>query len=78
MVRRLRDDGTVEMLIEAASCVVDRQSKSGWAEGPAKVTCGKTVLSGRGVYFTSAESYVKIFEETSVDLQGLKFEGVGR
>ena len=74
-VRRFKPDGTQEACIEAGNCVVDRFSKSGWAEGPAKVTHGKTTFRGRGVYFSSPEGYVKVLEGTDVDSQDLKFGG---
>ena len=74
-VRRFKPDGTLEARIEAKSCVVDRFSKSGWAEGPATLVHGKTTFRGKGVYFSSPEAYVKVFERTDVDSQDLKFGG---
>ena len=74
-VRRFKPDGTLEAMIEAKNCVVDRFSKSGWAEGPAKVTHGKTTFRGRGIYFSSSDEYVKVLEGTDVDSQDLKFGG---
>ena len=74
-VRRFKEDGRLEALIEAKNCVVDRFSKSGWAEGSAKVSHGKTTFRGRGVYFSSPEAYVKVFERADVDSQDLKFGG---
>ena len=74
-VRRFRPDGRLEARIEAKSCVVDRFSKSGWAEGPATVVHDQTTFRGRGVYFSSSEGYVKVFEQTDVDSQDLKFGG---
>ena len=74
-VRRFKPDGTIEALVEAKNCVVDRFSKSGWAEGLATVTHGKTVFKGMGVYFSSPEGYVKVVERTDVDSKDLKFGG---
>ena len=74
-VRRFKPDGTLEAKIEAKNCVVDRFSKSGWAEGLATVTHGKTVFKGVGVYFSSPEGYVKVVERTDVDSKDLKFGG---
>ena len=62
-------------MIEAQNCVVDRFSKSGWAEGPATLVHGKTTFRGKGVYFSSPEAYVKVFEGADVDSQDLKFGG---
>ena len=74
-VRRFKPDGTLEAKIEAKNCVVDRFSKSGWAEGLATVTHGKTVFKGEGVYFSSPEGYVRVVERTDVDSKDLKFGG---
>ena len=74
-VRRFKPDGTLEAFIEAKNCVIARISKSGWAEGAATVVHGKTTFKGRGVYFSSPEAYVKVFEGADVDSQDLKFGG---
>ena len=75
-VRRFKPDGTLEARIEAKNCVVDRFSKSGWAEGQATVTHGKTVFRGKGIYFSSPEAYVKVFFGSDVESTDLKFGGV--
>lgn len=75
MVRRFKPDGTLEAYIEAKNCVVDRFSKSGWAEGPASVVHGKTTLRGKGVYFSSPEAYVRVLESSEVESLDLKFGG---
>ena len=75
-VKRFKKDGTQEAMIEAQNCVVDRFSKSGWAEGAATVTHGKTVFRGNGVYFSSPEAYVKVFDDVRVDSKDLKFGGL--
>ena len=77
VVRKFGPEGEVETHIDARSCVVDRFSKSGWAEGPARVQQGKTDLSGRNVYFSSPESYVRVFDGADMKTEGAKPEGVG-
>ena len=72
-VRQNAADGSVAGRIEAASCVVDRNSRSGWAEGAAKVTYGKSVLTGSGVFFSAPESYVKVFDGAAIESDDLKF-----
>ena len=66
-IRRFREDGTQESLVEAASCVVDRTTKSGWAEGPARVVQGKTSFRGEDVYFSSPEEYVRVFRNADLE-----------
>ena len=75
-IRKFKSDGSVDGVIEAEHCVVDRNSKSGWAEGAAKVTHGETVFTGKGIYFSSPESYVKVFADSHIDSKDLKFGGV--
>jgi len=76
VIRKFRKDGSEDGRIEAKNCVVDRVSKNGWAEGPASVTHGKTVFRGEGVYFSSPESYVKVFDRSDIESKDLKFGGV--
>lgn len=75
VVRKLGLDGEVEMRIDARSCVVDRFTKSGWAEGAARVQNGKTELVGSNVYFSSPESYVRIFDGADLKTEGVKRDG---
>ena len=77
VVRRLAPDGSVETRIDARSCVVDRFTKSGWVEGAARVQHGKTSLAGKNVYFSSPESYVRIFEGADLQSEGIKVREVG-
>lgn len=75
VIKKFKSEGTIDSVIEAEHCVIDRASKSGWAEGAAKVSHGKTVFTGKGVYFSSPESYVKVFENSHIDSRDLKFGG---
>ena len=72
-VKRLAKGGAVEASLEAQNCVVDRVAKSGWAEGAAKVTQGKATFSGKGVYFSADDYYVKVFGGSVVETSDLKF-----
>ena len=74
-VKKLAKGGAVEAHLEAKNCIVDRNSKSGWAEGAAKVTQGKTTFAGKGVYFSATDSYVKVFGGSVVESSDLKFGG---
>ncbi len=74
--RKYKKDGSLDTVIVARHCVVDRVAKAGWAEGRARVTHGKTVLDGEDVYFSSPEGYVKVFKSAKVDSTDLKLGGV--
>lgn len=72
-VRRFRADGAQEACIDATRCVVDRESRSGWAEGPASATHEKTTFRGNGIYFSMPDSYVKVLADSDVESVDLKF-----
>ncbi len=79
VVRTFKPDGSPDFVLEAASGVIDRATKSAWAEGPARLTQGGTVFRGRGVYFSAPEGYVRVTRDAdlqSSDLKGL--EGVSK
>ena len=46
------------------------------AEGAARVQHRKTSLSGRNVYFSSPESYVRVFDGADLQSEGARAEGV--
>lgn len=67
-IRQFREDGTVESTIDADNCVVDRATRSGWAEGQASASYREQAdLSGAGVYFSASDEYVMI--STNVHLK---------
>lgn len=75
-VKKFKDDGSLDGQISATNCVVDRVTKSGWAEGPATVVHGKTTFRGEGIYFSSPEAYVKVFRRADIESRDLKFGGL--
>lgn len=66
----------VKARVTAERCVVDRATKSGWAEGRVRAEYGKTTVSGEGIYFSFAEEYVKILSAVKIESSDVKFEGV--
>ncbi len=74
-VRKFKRDGVLDLTLEAQNCVVDRLTKSGWAEGAATLTQGETVFRGRGVYFSSPEGYVRVTQDSDFDSKDLKGGG---
>ena len=75
-VSQFDERGTLVTKIEAERCVVDRESKSGWAPGRAKAEYGKTVVEGEDVYFSFPEQYVMIFSKAGVSSTDIKLKGV--
>jgi hypothetical protein len=72
-VIQYKKDRSVEFEITADTCVVDRLSKNGWAPGRAKGKYDGTNISGKGIYFSVYENYVKVYENTDVESRDVKF-----
>lgn len=65
-ILKLDSSGKELSKIEAESCLVDRSTKSGWAEGPGSVVNGKNSFSGENVYFSSLEGYATSFRKSKL------------
>ena len=76
VVSMFSPDGKIEAQVCAASCVVDRTSKSGWAPGSASVKYKGTEVRGESVYFSAEEEYVAISRGAKVVSSDMKLEGV--
>ena len=76
IVREFDADGEVASNIFAEHCIVDRDRKSGWAEGAAKATHGKTTVEGVGIYFSFPEEFVTIFSNVVIRSEDMKLKGV--
>lgn len=74
VVRQTSTNGVVEAEVEAASCVVDRRTKSGWAEGHARARYLKNEVEGDGIYFSFAEEFVTIYANTRIRAKDQKFD----
>ena len=72
-VRQFDRSGAEDGRIDARNCVIDRNARSGWIEGPARVRRGSLECRGRNVYFSAADSYVRVFERSEVESADLKF-----
>lgn len=76
MVRKFKRDGSLDVQIDARECLVDRYTKSGWVEGPARLTMDKTVMDGENVYFSSPEGYVRTTRNARIVSEDLKTGGL--
>ena len=76
VLQRFAEDGKENSRIEAEDFVFDRTTKSGWAEGPAKVVHGGTVFSGENVYFSAEEEYVMSFGRSRFETRDIKRGGL--
>lgn len=76
VIRQFSRDGQVEAEVKARNCVVDRMTRNGWAEGRCSVTHGGTMVEGDGIYFSLADEYLMISENTRIITTDLKLGGL--
>lgn len=75
VIRKLDESGGELSRIEAEDCIIDRDTKSGWAKGKVKVTNDKTVFTGEDAYFSSIEGYVISSSASKIVSTDMKFGG---
>lgn len=75
VIEQLSEKGAKPAHLEAAFGVVDRQTKSGWAEGPARLEYETTTCTGEDVYFSSPEGFVSIYRDTRIVAKDLRLSG---
>lgn len=75
LIYRFDSDGVETTRLEAKSCLVDRNSKSGWASGTGRLVHGESVFVGEDIYFSSPRMYTIAFKRTQIDSTDLKFGG---
>lgn len=73
-VEQYGKDGKVESFLSADNCIVDRKTKTGWVEGDAMISYGKSVVKGRGVHFSVDREFIKIFSKSEIRTAGLKLD----
>lgn len=76
VMTKLDEEGREKLRLEAGRCVIDRVARSGWVDGHAKVTQGKTTFEGDGVYFSATNGFVTVYSGADVKSADLKFGGL--
>ena len=61
--------------IHARHILVDRDRRTGWADGHTVIDYGATRVEGDGIYFSFSEEFVKILSKVEITSSDLKFEG---
>lgn len=73
-VEQYDKDGKVDSFLEAENCIVDRKTKTGWVDGDAVISYGKSTVKGRGVHFSVDREFIKIFSKSEIRTTGLKID----
>ena len=76
IIRRLDEQRRVVSRIDAGKCVIDRNTRSGWIEGRARVSHEDSVFEGENIYFSSPEGYLMSTRSTKLLSKNLKLGGV--
>lgn len=72
VIRKLDEDGVERTRLEALECIVDRFTKSGWAQGAGNLKQGENIFKGKNFYFSSPDSYVSSYSESMMESKDLK------
>ena len=65
-VEQYDENGAVTGSLRADNCVVDRKKVTGWVPGGATATVGDVTVSGRGIFFSFKEEFVKITADAQI------------
>lgn len=76
VMTKLGDDGKERIRIDAERCVIDRIARTGWVDGHARVTHGKTTFEGDGVFFSATNGFVTVYSKADMKSADLKLGGL--
>lgn len=76
VMTKLGDDGKERLRIDAQRCVIDRVARTGWVDGHAKVTQGKTTFEGDSVFFSATNGFVTVYSNADMKSADLKLGGL--
>lgn len=72
VVEMLTVEGGVEGLLTAEDCLYDRAAKHGYCRGAVGVSRDSDRISGRGMYFSVEEQFIKILAECEIRTKRIK------
>jgi len=75
-VEQFKEDGSLDMRLEAESCLVDRLHRCCWIAGHVKANHRKTTLEGDDAFYCSSNSFLKVMSNTKVVSEDVKMKGL--
>jgi len=75
-VERYKEDGSLDMRLEAESCLMDRPHKCCWAAGHVKAHHRKTTLEGDDAFYCSSNNFLKVMSNAKVVSEDVKMKGL--
>lgn len=75
-VEQFKDDGTLDMRLEAETCLVDRPHKCCWVAGHVKAAHRKTMLEGDDAFYCSSNGFLKVMSNAKVVSEDVKMKGL--
>ena len=70
-VEQYDENGQVTGSLKADNCIIDRKKVVGWVPGSATATMGDVTISGRGIYFSFKEEFVKIMADPEITVKSV-------
>jgi len=75
-VERYKEDGELDMRLEAEQCLVDRPHKCCWIAGRVKAYHRKTTLEGVDAFYCSSNNFLKVMSNAKVVSEDVKMKGL--
>jgi len=75
-VEQYRDDGTLDVRLEAANCLLDRPHKCCWISGHVRAVHRKTTLEGDDAFYCSSNGFLKVMSNATVVSEDVKMKGL--
>jgi len=75
-VERYKEDGSLDMRLDAESCLMDRPHKCCWAAGHVTAHHRKTTLEGDDAFYCSSNNFLKVMSNAKVVSEDVKMKGL--
>jgi len=70
------EDGSLDMRLEADSCLMDRPHKCCWVSGHVKAWHRKTTLEGDDAFYCTSNNFLKVMTNAKVVSEDVKMKGL--
>ena len=75
-VEQYKEDGSLDMRLEADTCLFDRPHKCCWIAGHVKANHRKTTLEGDDAFYCTSNGFLKVMSNAKVVSEDVKMKGL--
>jgi len=75
-VEQYKDDGSLDIRLEAEQCLIDRPRKCCWIAGHVRAVHRTTVLEGDDAFYCSSNGFLKVMSNAKVVSEDFKMKGL--